>query len=350
MTDHSAGKARTHRLAALLAIAGAVVLSALVSCCRRDGRVGTYRPLTVDGVPIVRVRLTARPVDSLDISTTERCRIVSDGGTSFRSKGPLSGMPVRLSAGSWSFANRQTGGEYLEIRPDSNGLIRAGEDQFRGTLRLIASSDGGFILVNYIDLESYLAGVLSKELYSYWSAETFRALAVAARTFTLYQMRHFGRSRQYDLTNTQSSQVYGGFSAEIDQSWDAVRGTHGQALAYGPPGREKVFLAQYSACCGGRVNGANVLRNAPDIPPLQGGQPCDDCRLCPRYRWPPVTITTDELYRCSAAAYDSVRQLGGLAAVRVRPILKRLVDEGLAVTEGRARGMKYRCATSAKGD
>ena len=72
-----------------------------------------------------------------------------------------------------------------------------------------------------------------------------------------------------------------------------MRATHGQVLAYGPPGQERIFMAQYSACCGGTVNAASVIRDAPDIPPLMGGQPCDDCRYCPRYRWGPVRLAKE---------------------------------------------------------
>jgi stage II sporulation protein D len=160
--------------------------------------------------------------------------------------------------------------------------------------------------------------VLSKELYRNWAPETYRALAVAARTFAMYHMITFGARNEYDLGDTQASQVYGGLSAETESSWEAVRYTHGTVLAYGEPGQERIFMAQYSACCGGRVNGAYVIRNAHRIPPLSGGQACTDCSACRQYRWASVRVAKSDVYRALAARYSAVAALGSLSAIRVR--------------------------------
>ena len=77
------------------------------------------------------------------------------------------------------------------------------------------------------------------------------------------------------MWDSQRSQVYEGMPAETNRSWTAVRDTHAEVLAYGPPGSERIFLTQFSACNGGYVNGAHVIRSVKDsekIPPLLGGQ------------------------------------------------------------------------------
>jgi len=77
-------------------------------------------------------------------------------------------------------------------------------------------------------------------------------------------------------------------------------------------------MAQYSACCGGHVNGARVLRNAPSIEPLTGGQTCNDCAMCRRYRWPAVTISKADIYQALLAAYPkSAPALGGVESISV---------------------------------
>ncbi|MCD6364705.1 MAG: SpoIID/LytB domain-containing protein, partial [Planctomycetes bacterium] len=294
----------------------AIIVATSMLSCRRDHRLKRYRPLRLDGVPVIRVRVAADR-RSVCIFTTKACNITAGGVSLVKSKQPLSATTVRRSGGLWHCCGERIVSKRLEIEGDATGLIHIDRKFYRGKVSLIAIDAERFFVVNELDMESYLAGVLAKELYHNWSLQTYRALAVAARTFALYQMRHFGLSHRYDLTNTQGSQVYGGFADETDKSWRAVRGTHGKILTYGPTGRERIFLAQYSACCGGYVNDARVMRPAPQIEPLIGGQRCDDCRACKYYTWPTVKVAKSELFASLAAIHENVRRLGRLSTIRV---------------------------------
>jgi len=318
VSAHSAGDTRRRMLATFVLIAALFLIPAALSSCR-DHLVRTDRAaLRSEGVPIIRVRLGRGRLESAEVFSSDRCRVLAGDRVVPNAPGALGVLRIRRSAGFWHFAGQTAGGPTLEVAPDARGRIRLGGTEYRGTLRLVAVENDRFLVVNHVDLETYLAGVLAKELYGHWSRETYCALAVAARTFALYQKRHFGQSHRYDLGDTQASQVYGGLTAATGKSWDAVRSTHGRALAYGPPGAEQIFLAQYSACCGGVVNEAGVLRNAPDIAPLRGGQRCDDCRACERYRWPPVQVSKRELYESLIATIPGAAELQGLTGLLVR--------------------------------
>jgi len=133
----------------------------------------------------------------------------------------------------------------------------------------------------------------------------------------MYHKLTFGESHDYDLGSTQSAQVYGGFSAETPKAWRAVRSTHGRVLTFGAEGDERVFMAQYSSCCGGRVNGAAVIRDAPDIEPLRGGQQCTDCMASGRYRWAPVRISKSALHAALGRSYQAAAALAGVKELRV---------------------------------
>ena len=328
---------RSGRISVLPAVLALLVAGLLLvvglSSCGRERVSPDHQPLRLQGLPTIRVRLTAAPVSTAEVSATAGCRIEGDGQTVFHAAGAADSVRVELRDRTWHFAERTSSADYLEVTTGREGLLAYGGTDYRGRLRLVPADDGRFIVVNYLDLESYLAGVIGKELYSSWSYETYRAQAIAARTFALYQVTHFGRAHDYDLGDNQAWQVYGGFSAETDVSWRAVRQTHGTVLAFGPPGREQIFLAQYSACCGGVVNGAAVLRNAPDIPPLAGGQDCDDCGACRYYRWPPVTLAKQDIYQAVTKTYPSFGKLTGLKAIRVvsttdygRPVQVKMID------------------------
>jgi SpoIID/LytB domain protein len=47
-------------------------------------------------------------------------------------------------------------------------------------------------VVNDVDLEGYLKGVLAKELLRDWHEEAYRAQAIVARTYALYEMKTAG--------------------------------------------------------------------------------------------------------------------------------------------------------------
>jgi stage II sporulation protein D len=84
-------------------------------------------------------------------------------------------------------------GESLDLSSD-DGVVWNGRP-YRGTLRLSARA-GSVRVVNVLDLESYLRGVVPAEMQASWPAEALKAQAVAARTYTLH---HLDASRDHDV-------------------------------------------------------------------------------------------------------------------------------------------------------
>jgi len=277
------------------------------------------QPLYVQGVPVVRVKLTASPIQSASLAATSGYRLKIDGRTFSSSGGALRPTDVTRLGDVWRIGAASAPGGLLELEPYQGGYASIGNVTYRGSLRLIAVDGDSFIVVNHVDMESYLAGVLPRELYPSWSPVTYRALAVAARTFALYHVKFTGPGRDFDLGAGEASQVYGGFSAETTKAWNAVRDTHGKVMIVKDGAHERLFMTQYSACCGGVVNGAYVIRNVPMVEPFMGGQRCDDCMSCPHYRWDTVTASKAEICSAITAAYPRTAAdlSGGLASIRV---------------------------------
>ena len=296
---------------------GIVISRAISGCAREKPPPPWSRPLTYDRVPVIRVLITPRPIERASVTTTGAYGVLVDDTIISRSDAPLGETLVTRSGGNWSFGLLSGQGRQIVLEPVDEVRSHLGATSYRGSIHFLPVGEKKFIVVNYLDLESYLAGVLPKELYSYWSSETYRALSVAARTFAMYHMLRSGSSQEYDLGSTQSAQVYGGYSAETQKSWQAVRFTHGQVLTFGQAENERVFMTQYSASCGGRVNPAHVIRNANDIEPLRGGQECDDCAGSSRYRWPPVQITKTDLHRALRESYKEASALEEIKELRV---------------------------------
>ncbi|MBI5725111.1 MAG: SpoIID/LytB domain-containing protein [Planctomycetes bacterium] len=309
--------------------AGLVCLAAVitVSCCRTEN---PFRPSSPEGpssnppaqaskkrVAQIRVRLTDSPVATAKISAGAAYTLYASGQPVAADQKPMPDATVVRSGGKWRINSREFEGAGLELETKADGLVKFEGKQYRGGLLLLPRDADSFVVVNRLDLESYLAGVLARELYPDWPAAVYEALAVAARTFALYQISNFGQSAEYDVSDDQSSQCYGGVAAETPKAWQAVKNTRGWFLAHGPPGRESTLLAQYSSCCGGTVNGIRVLRDMPDIPPYQGGQVCEDCSGSGKYRWPPVRVAKAEIYRAMVKYNPQVSAIGEIRQIKV---------------------------------
>jgi stage II sporulation protein D len=118
-------------------------------------------------------------------------------------------------------------------------------------------------VINALDVEAYLYGVVPKEMSPQWPLEALKAQAVAARTYVLYQ-KEKGKDRDYDVISTTASQVYGGAGAESAKSNQAVDETKGMVLLY----NGQLALTYFHANSGGMTEEARRVWSA-DVPYLK---------------------------------------------------------------------------------
>ncbi len=298
-----------------MAAAAALLLLTGVGCPPRAQPV-VEAPAATENVPTIRVLLASG--DRIALGATGGYTILADGKVVASSMDSLAEGDLTRKGGTWSIHAARYPARELVVESVGRSYIRLGTKLYRGRMVMLPDGATGIIVVNHLDLESYLAGVLGKELYARWHDRTYQAQAIAARTYALYEMSTFGKGRSYDLRDDQSSQVYGGFSAETDKSWRAVQSTHGIVLAAGPKGAEKYFRAYYSSCCGGTVNNAHSLRGPPVAAgPLAGGQSCHDCSAARRYNWSAVTVPKAVIHSAVARTYKAAANLDGVKTIEV---------------------------------
>ncbi len=118
----------------------------------------------------------------------------------------------------------------LWLQPAGQGLVAVDGRWYHGKLKLIAT-DGGLLAVNYVDLEQYLAGVVTAEMPASWPQEALKAQAIAARSYAIVHMAR-PASREYDLGATPRWQAYGGVASESDAGRQAIATTRGLLLSY----------------------------------------------------------------------------------------------------------------------
>lgn len=125
-------------------------------------------------------------------------------------------------------------------------LKRAGQDAiYRGQIELDCPKDGVFHIVNVIELEDYLRGVVPNEMPVRFGLEALKAQAVAARNYVLSP--RVKANKYYDVVDSVASQVYFGVNTEKELSNRAVNETSGIVALY----NWDLILAQYSSTAGG---------------------------------------------------------------------------------------------------
>jgi stage II sporulation protein D len=167
-----------------------------------------------------------------------------------------------------------------------SGAVSINGRRYRGELSF-APVDSGVQIVNRLQIEAYLRGVVPRELGVRGGADraALEAQAVAARSYAVTRLGN--RTRTYDLTATTSDQVYGGLDAENTAADAAVLATDGLVLSY----NGRVVSAPYHSTCGGSTAEPVEVwrsRNEPFLQRVSDRIPGSDryyCDIAPRFRW-----------------------------------------------------------------
>lgn len=154
----------------------------------------------------------------------------------------------------------------IKIRTtQSNGLVFTKKRWYKGHL-LVLNEKKGLAIINELDMENYIKGVVPSEMPTSWKMEAHKAQAIAARSYAVANM---GKRLEYgyDLKDTPQDQNYIGVSVETIQTNRAVDATRGQVLVY----KGKVIRAYYHASAGGKTLSAKRVwgKDLPYIRPVR---------------------------------------------------------------------------------
>lgn len=154
-------------------------------------------------------------------------------------------------------------GETLLVMPATADTIVIADKPYRTAARLFINGRGLLNVINELNLEDYLKGVVPAEMGPkvFDELEALKAQAIAARTYAIKNLGQF-RREGYDICPGPACQAYLGFSGEDALSSQAVTETTGLILTQnGQP-----IDALYTATCGGETSDVGVMfpgRNEP---------------------------------------------------------------------------------------
>ena len=249
------------------------------------------------GTPAVRVLvLENRP--HVDLSASEPPTVRVAGGPAQRAAMPAgSRIPVVATGSGWKVGDRTYARGELTIESAADALVSVDGRAYRGNYRFLPKPNGKIDVVNEVDVDAYLMGVVAKEMFPNWHDQAYRAQAVVARTYSLYVAKTNNANSHYDLFADTRSQVYGGVAGESAKSRAAVEDTRGWVVAYGAAGNERIFKAYYSSCCGGVTQSAASAFGEPVFEPLSEQNIGPRCSASPRFSWPDVVVSRSEVTR-----------------------------------------------------
>lgn len=192
------------------------------------------------------------------------------------------------------------------LKISSPGVIQINGKGYRGTIEVTAA-DKGLLVIDEIQLEEYLVGLINCEISSQWPIEAVKAQVVVARSFALYQ-KESRKNLPYHLESTVYDQVYDGCDIEDSRAARAVEETAGEVLTY----NGSIIQAFFHSSCGGHTEASENVWSM-RLPYLRGVE-CTYCMSSPSVIWE-QTLTRTRLETILRAAGYKVRGLKELRPV-----------------------------------
>ena len=272
---------------------GALGLLVLIASCAGPKplpKVSSDKP-TLPEPPLVRVALLTQ-VSDVQIGATESFALVDDDGTvAIGAETDVVSVrreQNRIAIYTPSGELMDTAEKFLQVQTQSDGgLISVNGAKYPGSVEIVPASTGpGLQVINVVDVETYLRGVVPLEMGMKATGllEAAKAQAVAARTYVAGHIGQYSKEK-FDLYSGVADQVYGPVDRRHPESDLAVAETRGLILVY----QGKPIRANYASTCGGRTAAVEESFSSPPIPYLTSH---DDklgseiaCRTSKVFRW-----------------------------------------------------------------
>ncbi len=171
-------------------------------------------------------------------------------------------------------------GKEVKVYPCDGEFLSFNNKAYRGYFILKLNSSNQITLINTVTLEEYLYGILPKEVPFDWPLEALKTQALISRT---YALKNLGRHQEEgaDFCNKVHCQVYGGKSAENENTNKAVDKTKDEVVSYHG---DLIFSVFFSNCGGSTEKSLNVWAGVSPLPYLRSVH-CGYCKNGNSYHW-----------------------------------------------------------------
>ena len=265
-------------IAALLpALSAGVPLSCQKEAPVPHEKLHDYGPI-VDKKPTIRVLLINNAQDvllavngSYQITGSLVNNILDQGQFLQKSKVTVDYGGIRIGSKCYNVSE-------LRITGSQDGEIEINNVRYRGGISLLQQLDSKLSVIEELDLEDFVAGVVGCEMPHLWNEEAHRAQAVTVRTYTMYK-KNARRNEKYHLD--MQDLAYRGMACESPRLNSIVQETKGMVMMY----NRNIFPAYFHSTCGGHTEDvSHVFVGEDSIPPLSGVA-CKYCNNSKYSKW-----------------------------------------------------------------
>jgi stage II sporulation protein D len=169
----------------------------------------------------------------------------------------------------------------------ATNLLELDDNGYRGAIIVAPDGAGAVSLINALNVEDYLRGVVPLEIGSLSEneLEALKAQAIAARTYA-YKKMALNAGKPYDVAATVADQVYGGANAEAPAPDMAIHATKDLIIAHG----NEAIDAFYHSTCGGQTASVEDVWGGESRPYLRSRSDADKsgkpyCGQSSAFRW-----------------------------------------------------------------
>ena len=120
--------------------------------------------------------------------------------------------------------------EVEKVDISNSGIVTIGNNKYYGDI-YIKQVDSKLQIVNFIDIEKYLLGVVPYEMPSSFPLEALKAQTVIARSYAQTNINR--KKKDFDLYDDTRSQVYSGIpKSRLSNVEKAIKETKGEVITY----------------------------------------------------------------------------------------------------------------------
>lgn len=186
---------------------------------------------------------------------------------------------IEISIKNESFAAEK----FILASADNDDIVKINGKRYRGKIQIF-SSGNSLNIINVVNMEDYVKGVLAKEMpvgKNEENLEALKALAVCVRTYAQKKLKD-GKI-YFDIYDDTRDQVYGGMDAESPLSNRAAEETKNLILKY--DGTQAILF--YHSTCGGYTESSQNVFTKEYVPYLKGIKDGSEpyCKISPRFEW-----------------------------------------------------------------
>ena len=246
------------------------------------------RPQQIKKVPVLTVGIKVRQ-EKVRIGSTKGLRVF-DGHSGRKLFSKLKPKPMLLRVDPKGFLIEGYGvRSKIRVEPLKGSLLSVDGHRYRGNFVVEEDRFGKITVINVIDVEEYLYGVIKSEMLISSPMEALKAQAVIARTFAIKHKERYTKIRGYGLSADTSSQVYTGVRGEDPRGNRAVDATRGRVLTF----KGNLIDSYYHSACGGwTLNNEDAWGGSPQA--YLRSRRCGYCADSAGFSWK-ISLTYDHI-------------------------------------------------------